>query len=668
MYILVDELVVYVKEGLSILQACGVIGVDLPRFCYHEHLSISGNCRMCLVETNLSKKLVIACATPVVNKMVVFINSLRVRKARESILEFLLSNHPLDCPICDQGGECDLQDLTFLYGTDRGRFYEINKRSVSNKYFGLFIKTYMVRCIHCTRCVRFLWEICGIYSIGTVGRGVLMEISNYLEVWLDHELSGNIIDLCPVGALTSRPFSFVGRSWEFSCVESFDFLDGFCANIRFDLVGQKIVRVLPGINNSLNEEWITNKIRFFYDSLYLQRLFNPMINIMFFFSSLIGFCLISWEFVFGILSFFIIVMISQIILVFGGLYSLYMIYKFKELFLRVGCRFFNCYNIDFRCFFLKKITDWLFLGYSFFLLIGNNVRVESPLFTSKLRRIVCMRNIFVFLWGLGLEVLTFLVYNIGNNVNFLVRVFEVLYIGFFSLLKMFLFLGTSLFYRGDASNLYFLSYWLNLNNINYLFIHYTFNILHFFEFGLETFSIFGSLSSEEKKRFIYLVGMDELRNIEFFKDSFVVYQGAYGEIGVLFAFLILPVRTIFEVTGSFLNTVGLLLRVKESLSILRNLLTDDEILVLLVEYIKKKIFSYKFFLLCNLVFFVLCLFSDQFSFGDIVCFVQYVNIVYFYNSLFFSSVIDFYRNYIFCRVSKLLLDLSQKLNKEKVYI
>lgn len=194
------------------MQACIKQNIDLPRFCYHERLSIAGSCRMCLVEVSNSKKLVVACAFPIIEGMYVYTNSLRVKKAREGVLEFLLANHPLDCPICDQGGECDLQDITMVFGSDRGRFYETEKRSVEDSNCGLFVKTVMTRCIHCSRCVRFLAELGGSSSFGITGRGVFMQIGTYIQQNLDNELSGNIIDLCPVGALTSKPFAFTSRT------------------------------------------------------------------------------------------------------------------------------------------------------------------------------------------------------------------------------------------------------------------------------------------------------------------------------------------------------------------------------------------------------------------------------------------------------------------------
>lgn len=252
--IFVNGICMSVPESMTILQACSLLNLDIPRFCYHEKLSIAGNCRMCLVEVNTSRKLVVSCAMPVSDNLSIQTNTLRVRKARESVLEFLLINHPLDCPICDQGGECDLQDLTMIFGSDRGRYYEILKRAVVDKDFGLLIKTFMTRCIHCTRCIRFFVEVCGMLDVGIVGRGGLMEIGTYVDRFFDHELLGNVIDLCPVGALTSKPFMFRARSWELVAVETVDILDGMCSSIRIDVVGTKVLRVLPSVNELINEE------------------------------------------------------------------------------------------------------------------------------------------------------------------------------------------------------------------------------------------------------------------------------------------------------------------------------------------------------------------------------------------------------------------------------
>jgi NADH dehydrogenase (ubiquinone) Fe-S protein 1 len=270
----------YVPGGETIIQSCFRVGIEVPRFCYHEKLSIAGNCRMCLVELSFPKSIkpVAACALPIIENMRIFTNTVLVKKARESVLEFLLANHPLDCPICDQGGECDLQDQTLIYGSDRGRFYEL-KRAVQDKECGPLIKTVMTRCIHCTRCVRFCNEVAGISSLGVVGRGSNMEIGMYIESLIKSELSGNIIDLCPVGALTSKPYSFTARPWELRTSETCDILDSFCSSIRVDVRGTEVMRILPLMDKYNNEEWISDRTRFFYDGLKRQRIESPMIRI-----------------------------------------------------------------------------------------------------------------------------------------------------------------------------------------------------------------------------------------------------------------------------------------------------------------------------------------------------------------------------------------------------
>jgi len=264
----------------TVFQFCAKYGINLPCFCYHEKLTIAGNCRMCLVEVNTSMNLVIACAMPILNKMRIYTNSKRVRRARENVLEFLLLNHPLDCPICDQGGECDLQDLVLVTGSDRSRFYESYKRSVDNLYcFGPLVKTIMTRCIHCTRCVRFLNEISDIQNFGVIGRGSMMEIGVYVTQFFSDELLGNIIDLCPVGALTSMPYAFNARSWELQKFKSVDILDALGSSIRVDVANNQVMRILPVLDEAINEEWLTNKARFSYDALSVQRVCYPQIRL-----------------------------------------------------------------------------------------------------------------------------------------------------------------------------------------------------------------------------------------------------------------------------------------------------------------------------------------------------------------------------------------------------
>ena len=269
--LVIDGAEVSVDPGTTLLQACETAGREIPRFCYHDRLSIAGNCRMCLVEVEKMPKPVASCAMPVTEGMIVHTKTPSVHKARKGVMEFLLINHPLDCPICDQGGECDLQDQAVAYGTDGSRFIE-NKRAVEDKYIGPLIKTVMTRCIHCTRCVRFACEVAGTPELGATGRGEDMEITTYLEHAMTSELSGNVIDLCPVGALTSKPYAFTARSWELEHTQSVDVMDALGSAIRVDTRGQEVMRILPRTFDAINEEWLSDKSRFIWDGLKNQRL------------------------------------------------------------------------------------------------------------------------------------------------------------------------------------------------------------------------------------------------------------------------------------------------------------------------------------------------------------------------------------------------------------
>ncbi len=274
-----------VPQGITLIQACQLAGIEIPRFCYHERLSIAGNCRMCLVEVAGMPKPVASCAMSVNDLRpardgtppTIITTSETVKKAREGVLEFLLINHPLDCPICDQGGECDLQDQTMAYGFDASRFQD-NKRAVEDKYLGPLIGTYMTRCIHCTRCVRFMTEVAGVEELGAIGRGEDMEITTYLERGLLSNLSGNVVDLCPVGALTSKPYAFMARPWELTKTPSIDTMDALGSAIRVDSRGREVMRILPRVNDAINEEWISDKTRHVWDGLRTQRLDRPYIR------------------------------------------------------------------------------------------------------------------------------------------------------------------------------------------------------------------------------------------------------------------------------------------------------------------------------------------------------------------------------------------------------
>src|SRR3990172_8010939 len=283
--LVIDGKPITVEDGITLLQACEQAGVEIPRFCYHERLSIAGNCRMCLVEVQGSPKPVASCAMGVNalppnrdgSPKIVNTKTPMVKKAREGVMEFLLINHPLDCPICDQGGECDLQDQAMAYGVGGSRFEE-NKRAVEEKYLGPAIKTFMNRCIHCTRCVRFMTEVAGVEELGAIGRGEDMEITTYLERGMMSNLSGNVVDLCPVGALTSKPYAFMARPWELTKTLSIDVMDALGSAIRVDARGREVMRILPRANDAINEEWISDKTRHVWDGLRTQRLDRPYVR------------------------------------------------------------------------------------------------------------------------------------------------------------------------------------------------------------------------------------------------------------------------------------------------------------------------------------------------------------------------------------------------------
>ena len=369
-----------IEEGLTVLQACEKAGVEIPRFCYHEKLSIAGNCRMCLVEIEKSPKPVASCAMPAVEGMNIKTNTKFVEKARKGVMEFLLANHPLDCPVCDQGGECDLQDQSMFYGVDKSRYKE-NKRFVPEKYMGPLIKTQMTRCIHCTRCIRFATEIAGVSELGAIGRGENMEITTYLEKSMESELSANVVDLCPVGALTSKPYVFEARPWELKKTETVDVMDAVGSNIRVDTYGWEVKRILPRINEDINEEWISDKTRYACDGLLNQRLDTPFIKYNNKFDKA------SWKEVFNIIKAKINETDNEKICGFtGDLNNMETLYIFKEFFYKI----LKSNNLEFRSenIYLnqEKRENYLFNSTingieesDFIFLVGSNPRYEATI-------------------------------------------------------------------------------------------------------------------------------------------------------------------------------------------------------------------------------------------------------------------------------------------------
>ncbi len=396
----VNDIEVEVEDGLTVLQACELAGAEIPRFCYHEKLSIAGNCRMCLVELEKSPKPIASCAMPAVDGMVIKTNTEKVEKSRKGVMEFLLANHPLDCPVCDQGGECDLQDQSMFYGIDKSRFKE-NKRYVPEKYMGPLIKTQMTRCIHCTRCIRFATEVAGVPELGAIGRGEDMQITTYLEKAMESELSANVIDLCPVGALTSKPYVFEARPWELKKTETIDVMDAVGSNIRVDTYGWEVKRVLPRINEEINEEWISDKTRYACDGLKNQRLDTP------YFKTKNKFEKMSWKK--SYLKIFDKISNTpsdKIAGITGDMTNMESLFAIKEFFEKT----IKSKNLDSRCenFYVnsKNRSNYIFNSKitgieeaDLIILIGTNPRYEATILNSRIRKAYLNNNIDIFSIG-----------------------------------------------------------------------------------------------------------------------------------------------------------------------------------------------------------------------------------------------------------------------------
>jgi len=395
--VFVDGKEVSIPNGATVYNACEEAGVFIPHFCYHDRLSIAGNCRMCLVEVEKSPKPVASCAFPVQPGMKIKTNTEVVKKAREGVMEFMLANHPLDCPICDQGGECDLQDQSEEYGQNYSR-YRFPKRGVEDKDFGPLVKTTMTRCIHCTRCVRFSQEVAGFMSMGTSGRGNNMEIGTYVNDKYDSELSGNIVDLCPVGALTSKPYAFTARPWELASTESIDCLDAVGANIRVDTRGTRVMRILPRLNEDVNEEWLADKGRFAYDGLTIQRLDEPLLK------RGNEYVRISWREAMAIISEkFATTQGNDIKAIAGDLADAESMMALKDLLNSLNCEHLATTGpalpADSRASYLSNSTISGFEDADCVLLVGTNPRMEAPLVATRLRKSVGLSRQTVGLVG-----------------------------------------------------------------------------------------------------------------------------------------------------------------------------------------------------------------------------------------------------------------------------
>ncbi len=561
----VNDIDVEIEEGLTVLQACEKAGVEIPRFCYHEKLSIAGNCRMCLVEMEKSPKPIASCAMPAAEGMNIKTNTEFVEKARKGVMEFLLANHPLDCPVCDQGGECDLQDQSMYYGVDKSRFKE-NKRLVPEKNMGPLIKTQMTRCIHCTRCVRFATEVAGVPELGAIGRGEDMQITTYLEESMQSELSANVVDLCPVGALTSKPYVFEARPWELKKTETIDVMDAVGSNIRVDTYDWEVKRILPLINEDINEEWISDKTRYACDGLLHQRLDTPFIKYNKKFEKA------SWTEVYKIIkSKFENSSKERICGFVGDLTNMETSYIFKEFFDRSLDNKNYESRTDNRFINISKRENYIFNSSlngidesDLIFLVGTNPRYEATILNARIRKSYLNNNTKIYSLNENGD-LTYPYESLDGQTQTLKNIFE----GAHDLSKKIqnskkpmIMLGESFLRLNSAK-------FLHNKIIEFLKQNHKFsddwnpvNILSCDAASVGNFDL-GVINKEKnllndlkshKFEIIYLVGQD---NIDFNKkNEFVIYQGSHGDKGAEIADIILPGSAYTEQNGYYTNLEG----------------------------------------------------------------------------------------------------------------
>jgi NADH-quinone oxidoreductase subunit G len=548
----VDGIEVEVPQGATVLQACEAAGKEIPRFCYHERLAIAGNCRMCLVEVKPGPpKPQASCALPAADNQEVRTDSLMVKKAREGVMEFLLINHPLDCPICDQGGECDLQDQAMAYGRGFSRFDE-NKRAVTDKYMGPIIKTSMNRCIQCTRCVRFAEQVAGVEEIGAIGRGENMQITTYLEKTLTSELSGNVADLCPVGALLQKPYSFEARPWELTETPSIDVHDAVGSNIRLDSRGRQVMRALPRINEDVNEEWLSDKSRHAVDGLVRRRLdriflrrdgkLQPS----------------SWEEAFAEIARHAG---GSMAAVAGDLVDCETMYAAKALLRSFGSELLEGRQtgMDYDTSSLAAVNfNTTIAGIEeadAILLIGTNPRVEAPLVNTRIRKAV-RRGAKVFAIGPETD-LTYKVEWLGNDLALLGKLPQAVTDAFGAAAKPAVIVGAGALKAGALGAGLELAGQLNLVREGWN----GFNVLHLAASRMGSlmlgFAQKGGIADvvSAAPKLAFFLGADEV-DFTKFAGSFKVYVGHHGDKGAHAADVVLPAASYVEKSGTFVNLEG----------------------------------------------------------------------------------------------------------------
>ncbi len=549
----VDGVELEVPAGATVLQACEMAGKEIPRFCYHERLSIAGNCRMCLVEVKPGPpKPQASCALPAAEGQEIRTDSPMVKKAREGVMEFLLINHPLDCPICDQGGECDLQDQSVAYGRGASR-YDENKRAVTEKYMGPLIKTVMTRCIHCTRCVRFSEEIAGVDEIGALYRGESMQITTYLEKAAAHELSANVIDLCPVGALTSRPYAFEARPWELKKTLSVDVSDAVGSNIRLDSRGREVLRILPRINDDVNEEWLSDKGRYQVDGLTRRRLDRPWIRRD---GKLVA---ATWEEAFAAVA--KVNPGKSVAVVAGDMVDCETMFAAKALAGALGSKLLEGRQtgLDYDCSNLAAVNfNSTIAGIEdadAVLIVGSHVRWEAPLVNTRLRK-AAKRGAKVFVVGPEWDA-TYPVTNLGNDLAVLDKLPKEAADALKNAQRPAIILGGAALGKGALASALALAekYKLVRDGWN------GFNVLHMAASRMGGLMLGyaqkGGIADlvKAKPKLLISLGADEVDYTKF-AGSIVVYVGHHGDKGAHAADIILPAAAFSEKAGTYVNTEG----------------------------------------------------------------------------------------------------------------
>ncbi|MGI4745190.1 MAG: NADH-quinone oxidoreductase subunit NuoG [Janthinobacterium lividum] len=564
----VDGIQVEVANGSSVLQACEAAGKEIPRFCYHERLSIAGNCRMCLVEIEKAPKPVASCGYPVADGMVVKTDTEVVRRARRAVMEFLLINHPLDCPICDQGGECDLQDQAYSYGADHSRYAE-NKRAVQDKYLGPLVKTVMTRCIQCTRCIRFASEVAGVPELGATSRGENMEITTYVEKALTSELSGNLIDICPVGALTSKPYAFLARPWELKKTDSIDVMDATGVNIRIHARGPEVLRILPRTNDEVNEEWMADKGRFSFDGFKRRRLDRPWVRVH---GKLHP---ASWQDAFvSIARRLEGVKGERIGAIAGDLCDAESMVALKDLMTALGSNNLDCrqdgaqYDVSRREFYTFNTGIVGIEEADALLLIGTNPRLEAPVINARIRKRWLAGNFPIGVIGAAGPDLTYDVTRLGDRPSVLAGLLDGAN-AFADVLKNakrpMIVVGQAALTRDDAAAV-LAAVWKLAEQVGALQADWHgFNVLHHAAARVAALdlgfvpksgsrSVAGMMSGGVEV--LWLLGADEIGPARIGPDTFVIYQGHHGDAGAARADVILPGATYAEKSGTYVNTEG----------------------------------------------------------------------------------------------------------------